>query len=50
MTLKKFLDWAAKDFIRDDLFLMEAGSNSFEIHRHLLALGLCAVVLFSSLA
>lgn len=47
MTLKKFLDWAAKDFTRDDLFLMEAGSNSFEIHRRLLALGLRAVVMES---
>ncbi len=33
MSLKKLLDWAARDFTRDDLFLMEAGSNSFEIHR-----------------
>ena len=47
MSLKKFLDWAAKDFTRDDLFLMEAGSNSFEIHRRLLALGLRAVVMES---
>lgn len=47
MTLKKFLDWAAKDFTRDDLFLMEAGSNGFEIHRRLLALGLRAVVMES---
>jgi transposase len=47
MTLKKFLDWAAKDFTRDDLFLMEAGSNSFEIHRRLLAMGLRAVVMES---
>lgn len=47
MTLKKFLDWVAKDFTRDDLFLMEAGSNSFEIHRRLLALGLRAVVMES---
>jgi transposase len=47
MSLKKFLDWAAKNFTRDDLFLMEAGSNSFEIHRRLLALGLRAVVLES---
>ena len=32
---------------RDDLFLMEAGSNSFEIHRRLLSLGLRAVVMES---
>jgi transposase len=47
MSLKKLLDWAAKEFTRDDLFLMEAGSNSFEIHRRLLALGLRAVVMES---
>lgn len=47
MSLKKFLEWAAKEFTRDDLFLMEAGSNSFEIHRRLLALGLRAVVMES---
>ncbi|MCP5544180.1 MAG: transposase [Akkermansiaceae bacterium] len=35
------------EFTRDDLFLMEAGSNSFEIHRRLLALGLRAVVMES---
>ena len=47
MSLKKLLDWVAKDFTRDDLFLMEAGSNSFEIHRRLLALGLRAAVMES---
>lgn len=47
MSLKKLLDWAAKEFTRDDIFLMEAGSNSFEIHRRLLALGLRAVVMES---
>lgn len=47
MSLQKLLDWAAKEFTRDDLFLMEAGSNSFEIHRRLLALGLRAVVMES---
>ncbi len=47
MSLKKLLEWAAKEFTRDDLFLMEAGSNSFEIHRRLLALGLRAVVMES---
>lgn len=47
MSLKKLLDWAASEFTRDDLFLMEAGANSFEIHRRLLALGLRAVVMES---
>lgn len=47
MSLEKFVTWAAKEFTRDDLFLMEAGANSFEIHRRLLALGLRAAVLES---
>ena len=47
MSLKKLLDWAAREFTRDDIFLMEAGSNSFEIHRQLLAFGLRAVVMES---
>ncbi len=47
MSLKKLLDWAAGEFTRDDLFLMEAGSNSFEIQRRLSALGLRAVVMES---
>jgi len=47
MSLKKLLDWAARECTRDDLFLMEASGNSFEIHRRLLALGLRAVVLES---
>lgn len=48
MSLEKLLSWAAKEFAKEDLFLMEAGSNSFEIYRRLLALGLRAVVLESS--
>jgi transposase len=48
MSLEKFISWASKEFTRDDLFLMEAGSNSFEIHRRLLELGLRAVVMESS--
>jgi transposase len=48
MSLDKLLHWAAKEFTKDDIFLMEAGSNSFELHRRLLALGLRAVVLESS--
>jgi len=47
MSLQRLLDWAAREFTKDDLFLMEAGSNSFEIHRRLLALGLRAVVMES---
>ena len=47
LSLERLLSWAAKEFTHKDLFLMEAGSNSFEIHRRLLALGLRAVVLES---
>jgi transposase len=47
MSLKKLLDWVAKEFTRDDLFLMEAGSNSFEICRRLQSIGLRAVVMES---
>lgn len=47
LTLGQLLDWAAREFTREDVFLMEAGSNSFEIHRRLLALGLRAVVMES---
>lgn len=47
MSLEKLLSWAAKNFTREDLFLMEAGSNSFEIHSRLLDMGLRAVVLES---
>ena len=47
MSLARLLHWAAKEFTRNDIFLMEAGSNSFEIHRRLLALGLRAVVMES---
>jgi len=47
MSLKRFLEWAAKECTKDDLFLMEAGSNSFEIHRRLVDLGLRAVVMES---
>jgi transposase len=47
MSLAKLFAWVFKEFTRDDLFLMEAGSNSFEIHRRLLALGLRAVVMES---
>ena len=45
--MEALLTWAGKEFTREDLFLMEAGSNSFEIHRRLLGLGLRAVVMES---
>ena len=47
LSLQRLMEWAGSEFTRHDLFLMEAGSNSFEIHRRLLALGLRAVVLES---
>jgi transposase len=47
LSLESLLAWVAKEFTSDDLFLLEAGSNSFEIHRRLLALGRRAVVLES---
>ncbi|MFZ9936990.1 MAG: IS110 family transposase [Luteolibacter sp.] len=47
MSLQRLLDWAARECTKDDLFLMEASGNSFEIHRRLLALGLRALVLES---
>jgi transposase len=48
LDLTKFLDWAGREFTAKDLFLLEAGIHSFEIHRRLLALGLRAVVLESA--
>ena len=48
LSLDAFLHWAGREFTREDLFAMEAGSNSFEIHRRLLAMGLRAVVLESA--
>jgi transposase len=48
LSLTKLLDWAGKEFTHKDLFVMEAGGNSFEIHRRLVALGLRAVVLESA--
>ena len=45
--LQVLLDWVAKEFTQEDLFLLEAGSNSFEIFRRLQALGLRAVVMES---
>ena len=46
--LTAFLEWAATQGTPDDLFLMEAGSNSFEICRRLHALGRRACVLESA--
>lgn len=46
--LQALLDWAATHGTPDDTFLMEAGSNSFEICRRLHALGLHAYVLESA--
>jgi len=47
MSLTRLLAWASKEFTKNDLFLLEAGSNSFEICRRLLDLGLKAVVMES---
>jgi transposase len=47
LSLESLLAWVAKEFTSEDLFLLEAGSNSFEIHRRLLALGMRAAVLES---
>ena len=46
--LQALLDWAATHGTPEDIFLMEAGSNSFEIGRRLHALGLRACVLESA--
>jgi len=48
MELEDFLGWAKQRFTAKDLFLMEAGANSFEIHRRLEELGLRAEVLESA--
>ena len=48
LSLDALLQWAAREFTRDDLFLLEASANSFEIHGRLLALGLRAVVMESA--
>ncbi len=47
LCLQSLMEWSAKEFTREDLFLLEAGSNSFEISRRLQALGLRAVVMES---
>lgn len=48
LSLSSLLVWVSREFSAKDLFLMEAGANSFELCRRLLALGLRAVVLESS--
>jgi transposase len=47
LGLQALLGWAAKEFGPHDLFVLEAGSNSFELCSRLHALGLRAVVLES---
>jgi transposase len=47
LSLEELLEWVAAEFTREDLFLMEAGSNSFEVCRRLMALGLRVAVLES---
>ena len=47
LGLQALLGWAAKEFGAQDLFVLEAGSNSFELCTRLHALGLRAVVLES---
>jgi transposase len=48
LTLERLLEWVGREFSREDLFLMEAGGNSFEIARRFFALGLRVVVLESA--
>lgn len=48
MSLEALLHWVAKEFTKEDLFLLEASANSFEIHGRLLALGMRAVVMESA--
>lgn len=47
LSLQALLGWAAKEFGPQDLFVLEAGSNSFELCTRLHALGLHAAVLES---
>ncbi|NET62285.1 MAG: IS110 family transposase [Symploca sp. SIO2E6] len=49
ISLKKLLEWIGQaGFDKRDLFLMEAGANSFELCRRLNAMGMRAVVLESA--
>jgi transposase len=47
LGLEELLGWAKREFCPQDLFLLEAGSNSFALCQKLRALGLRAVVLES---
>lgn len=47
MDLPELLRWAAAEFGKDDIFLLEAGLNSFEVAMRLDQVGLCAIVLES---
>jgi transposase len=47
LSLQALLGWAAKEFGPQDLFVLEAGSNSFELCTRLHAMGLHAAVLES---
>jgi transposase len=47
LNLEELLAWVAAEFGPEDLFVLEAGANSFEIHHRLLALGRRAAVLES---
>lgn len=48
LSLSQLLEWVKKDFTAHDLFLMEAGSNSFTLAAKLRDLGLRALVLESA--
>lgn len=48
ISLEKLITWASENFSHKDLFLMEAGSNSFEVYRRLTDQGLRACVLESA--
>ena len=48
LSLDQLLTWIEEKFTHDDLFLMEAGSNSFELYRRIIALGHKALVLESA--
>ena len=47
MDLAEFLRWAAAEFGKEDIFLLEAGLNSFEVASRLDLAGLRAIVLES---
>ena len=48
LSLSQLLEWVKKDFTAHDIFLMEAGSNSFTLAAKLRELGLRALVLESA--